>query len=169
MKQSVWNRLDLFARNVFPFCITLALVMLSSLPLRLPDLSPVLPSLALVAVYYWSVYRPDLMPEWAVFLVGLFQDLLVGGIPGAGALTFLAVNALVKTQRRFFANASFFVVWFMFALFALGAQALLWALNAAFRATLIDPEPALFQTAMTVAVFPLLAWLFAQSQRSVLR
>ena len=66
-------------------------------PLRLPDVSPVVPALALVAVYYWAVHRPSLMPAWVVFLIGLFQDLLSGGPVGVGILSLLLVFALVES------------------------------------------------------------------------
>ena len=35
-------------------------------PLHIAELSPIVPSLALVGVFFWSVHRPDLMPIWAV-------------------------------------------------------------------------------------------------------
>jgi rod shape-determining protein MreD len=79
MRQDVWHRLDLLARNILPFFATLLLILVGMVPLRVAELSPVIPSLVMVAVYYWTVYKPNLMPLWAVFLIGLFYDLLGGG------------------------------------------------------------------------------------------
>ena len=167
MRSGLWLRLDHVARSLWPFALTVALVILSQVPLRITLLSPVLPSLALIAVYYWSIHRPDLMPIWAVFLIGLFQDLLGGGPAGVGILTLLAVHAVVTAQRRFFASASFVVIWLVFALVALAAQALAWLLVSALAGAVVEPRPATFQILLTIAVYPCLAWGFAQAQRAI--
>ena len=74
----LWNRLDLVARSLSPMAITLLLVMVSVLPMHIPFFGTVSPVLSLMAVYYWSIFRPDLMPSFAVFGAGLFQDILSG-------------------------------------------------------------------------------------------
>ena len=86
MKQGTWHRLDLTARSLTPTAITLLLIMLGMVPLQLPNIAPVVPSLALIGVFYWAVHRPDLMTIWAIFAIGLFQDLLSGGHVGVGIL-----------------------------------------------------------------------------------
>jgi rod shape-determining protein MreD len=169
VRQSVWQRLDILARGLWPFALTVLLVIASQIPLRIDALSPVMPAMALVAVYYWAVHRPDLMPLWAVFLIGLFQDLLSGGPLGVGIMMLLAVHAVVSAQRRFFASASFFLMWLIFALVAFGAQLFAWMLASALAGMVIQPRPAMFQVLMTIAVYPCLAWIFAQAQRSILR
>lgn len=169
MKLTVWQRLDLVGRQITPFLITLGLVILALLPLHIPDFAPVVPWLALIAVYYWSVHRPDLMPAAAVFAIGLFHDLAAGTALGVGILILLLVHVLVAAQRRFFISRSFLVVWVGFGFVALGAAILLWLFNAILAGAMIDPRPALFQFLTTVAVYPLLAWLFAQVQRGLLR
>ena len=68
MKTSFWQRIDLIARQVTPVILTLVLVTLTLVPYQIPDFAPVVPWLALISVYYWSVHRPDLMPAAAVFL-----------------------------------------------------------------------------------------------------
>ncbi|RDD63611.1 rod shape-determining protein MreD [Ferruginivarius sediminum] len=169
MKLTVWQRLDLIARQITPTLLTLALVMVGMVPLHLPDLAPVVPWLALIAVYYWSVHRPDLMPAAAVFAVGLFHDLAAGTALGVGVLVLLLVHVAVVSQRRFFMSRSFMVIWFGFAVIALGACTLSWLLNALLAGTLVDARPAAFQFMTTVAAYPPLAWLFVQVQRSMLR
>lgn len=169
MQQDVWHRLDLLARNLLPFIATLLLILIGMVPLGVPDLSPVVPSLALVAVYYWIVYRPSLMPVWAVFLVGLFHDLLAGGPVGVGILSLLLAYGMVGGVRRYMVNASFLVIWFVFAVVAAAALFCNWALTSLVEARLIEPEPAVFRYLTTMAVYPCLAWVFAQVQRSLFR
>ncbi len=167
MNQTVWTRLDLVARSLFPFALALILVMAGMVPLRLPELSPIVPLLGLVAVYYWSIYRPDLMPGWAVFLLGLIQDLLSGGPIGVYALVFLLMSTAVGAQRRFLGTGSFAFVWAIFLPVAGVAFFLMWALYCLNLDMLIDARSVTFQYLTTIAVYPCLAWLFAQAQRAI--
>ena len=169
MWQEAWTRLDLVARAVLPAIVTLALILIGLVPLRMADLSPVVPSLAVVAVFYWTIHRPALMPIWAVFLVGLFHDLIADGPLGVGILTLLLVHALVEGNRRFLVGTSFAIVWLVFALVAAAAAVAGWALTCLIEARLFDFEPTLFRYFGTVAVYPCLAWLFGQLQRLLQR
>ncbi len=157
MRLATWHRLDLAARNVSPVAISLLLVILGMVPLQIPNVTPVIPAWALIAVYYWSVHRPDLMPIWAVFLIGLVQDLLGGGYPGVGILALLLVHQFVASQRRTFARASFQLLWLIFAVIAGGAIGLMWLLNCLLQQYLLKADPALFQYLTTLAVYPCLA------------
>lgn len=169
MKPAVWQRLDLIARQITPTLLTVLLIMAGMIPWRLPGLAPVVPWLALIAVYYWSVHRPELMPAAAVFAVGVFQDLAAGTALGIGVLILLLVHAAVISQRRFFMSRSFLVIWFGFAIIALGACVLSWLFNALLAGALVDPRPVAFQFLTTIAAYPPLAWLFAQVQRAMPR
>ena len=167
--QSAWTRLDHSARGLFPFTLTLLLIMLGVVPFSVPGLSPIMPAFALIAVYYWTIYRPDLMPPWAIFLIGLATDLLGGGPLGVGVFVLLVVYATVAAQRRVFASGNFLLVWALFLPIAAGALALSWIFSCLILDSLIDPRPAVFRYLTTVATYPCLAWLFGQAQRAVLR
>ena len=122
------QRLDRFARNLIPFALSLLLVIIGTLPLQIPGYGLVAANLALMSVFYWSVYRPDLLPPWVAFLIGLLQDILVGTPPGLNALVLLLARAMVVSQGRVFRGKSFLVMWWGFAMVALGAQVLVWLL-----------------------------------------
>ncbi len=108
MNSTVWTRLDGAARSLSPMAFTMLLIMVGMVPLRIPNLAPVMPALGLIAVYFWLVYRPESMPAWVVFLIGLVQDLLGGGALGVGVFVLLVVYAALVGQRRFFARSSFY-------------------------------------------------------------
>jgi rod shape-determining protein MreD len=168
VKLTLWQRLDLVARQITPFLATLLLVMLALIPLRLPNLAPVVPWLALVSVFYWTVYRDDLMPPVAVFGIGLFDDLAAGTNIGVCALLLLLVQVAVMPQRRFFHSRSFVVTWMGFTVMAAGAMSLLWIITAILEGALLSPRPVLFQFMTTVAIYPPVAWLFTRLQRWLL-
>ena len=62
MSETFWQRLDKAARSITPFGLTLFLVILSVVPMRIPGYAEIAPVLALMAVYHWAIYRPNLMP-----------------------------------------------------------------------------------------------------------
>ncbi len=165
MRQGVLHRLDGVARIISPFFVTLLLVLLALLPLRVAAIAPIMPAVALVGVFFWSVHRPDLMPIWAVFLIGFVQDLLAGGAWGPGIVGLLLAHALVVWQHRFFLAASFVLIWCVFMLVAAVAMTVTWLCSCLAMMTYIDPGPVFFQYLMTVAIYPCLAWAFLRGQR----
>ena len=72
------QRLDRVARSLWPFVLSLLLVIASVLPLQLSDFGRISPNLAVMATFYWAIYRPDLFPAPAAFLLALTD-----GIPGS--------------------------------------------------------------------------------------
>ena len=165
MNQVFWNRLDVLGRSFVPFLVTLLLAVLMALPLRLPALSLIMPALTLVAVYYWAVHKPHLMPLWAVFLIGLVQDLLSGEPLGVAIIVLLCTHAFISWQRRVFLSASFGLVWCMFMLVAAAALTLMWLLACLGLMAYVDPQPLMFQYLLTVAAYPFFAWLMVRGQK----
>ena len=122
MTPGPWQRMDLLARQLMPSMLTLVLVIINVVPLHIPGFSRVAPLLPLIAVYHWAAFRPRLLPAYAVFLIGLFQDILTGAPIGVNAFVFLAVYGAVLSQKRFFIGKSFFILWLGFSLIAAGAS-----------------------------------------------
>ena len=168
MKPVFWSRLDLAARRFTPFGLTVLLVLLNTLPLKVPGLTQVMPLLPLMSIYLWAVHQPDLMPLYAVFLVGILQDTLSGVPLGVYGLTNLIVYATILWQRRFLAGKPFVVIWVGFTVVAAGAVIIGWILISSLNTTLIEPGAMAFQYLISLGVFPLLAWLFMRWQRAFL-
>ena len=74
MTTAVWGYLDRGLRGLCPFVLTIGLVLVSVLPILAPGTGPITPALTLMAVYFWSVHRPDLLPIAATFVVGVVQE-----------------------------------------------------------------------------------------------
>ena len=169
MDFTVWQRLDTIARRMLPVAFTLVLAMAAAAPLHIPAFSAVVPAVTLISVYYWTIFRPDLMPAPAVFVVGLFQDIVSGMPLGVNALMLLLVFAVVLSQRRFFLGKSFLVMWWGFALIVIGALGGQWMIVSSLDRTILDPVPAVFQGTVTLALFPFLTRFFIRSQQALLR
>jgi len=169
MKSGLLLQMDTFARQVTPFLLTFLFMMLSMLPFHIPGLTLIMPTLGLMAVYHWAIYRSNLMPVYAVFLLGLLQDFLSSSNIGLYAFVYLIVYGVAISQHRFLIGKSFVIVWLGFALIALMSTSILWILTSALNQTLINPTFAIYQFLLSVAIYPLLARLFLNWQTRFLQ
>lgn len=166
--QGLIGRAERAVQNCLPVLLTLILILLGAVPLNIAGYDTMMPLWALIAVYYWTIYRPDLMPAWAVFLLGLLQDLLGGGPVGLTALILVLMQSYCLSQRRAFATRSFLIGWLGFMLVAGGAAALAWAISSLYYLTLFRPDSSLAELALTIAVYPPLIWLFTRAEQRLL-
>lgn len=164
MNPALWSKLDVIARRLLPAALTAALVLAAALPLHSAAARAMAPSLPLIAVFFWTLYRPDLMPAVAVFVIGLLWDVFAGLPIGIGAVVLVAVHAVVTVQRPSFSGKSFPGLWLRFSVLAAAALVLCWLMTCLYYLTLITPERILFQIVTTVGVFPLLCWLLLRCQ-----
>ena len=163
MQIMLTNRIMDVARAGIPFTLSVLLILFAVLPYGLPKSSLAAPILALISVYYWSVFRPDLMPASAAFLLGLMVDILSGGPPGLNALVLIMVNWAASGQRRALAGKSFAVGWLGYLLIAAGAAVTNWVVASLFHATIIESAPLLVSHAVGAAAYPLVAVLLARA------
>jgi rod shape-determining protein MreD len=169
MTPSLWHRLDLLARQLTPSMLTLILVIISVVPMRILNFSTVVPLLPLMSVYHWAIFRPRLLPAYAVFLIGILQDILTGSPIGVNSFVFLLVYGAVLSQKRFFTGKSFFILWLGFSLIAAGASGLNWLAVSILNVSVVEFHTAVFQYLLTLGFFPAVAWVFLFWQRIFLR
>jgi hypothetical protein len=99
----------------------------------------------------------------------LLLDLLTGTpYVGISALIFLIARTAVMSQRKFFANRPFAIVWLGFLVLAIAVFLLLWALVSALHGAFIDLRPFAFQAVLTIACYPAASYLLARAQRAFL-
>lgn len=165
MKTAFGPRVEQSVRNCTPVFLTLALVFIGLAPFPAPGYVQVTPMLTLVSVYYWSIYRPDLLPLAATFCIGLMQDVLTGTPLGMSALVLLLVQGAVVAQRRFFLGKTFVVVWCCFMLVAPAAAVVSWLLASLYHWTIMEPRLLLFQHVVTILIYPCLTWFFAVAHK----
>jgi rod shape-determining protein MreD len=166
MSDSLWPKLDSAARSALPFVSAFVCVLLGVMTWPLPSFGMIAPPLALIAVYYWSIHRPDLFGPGLAFVIGLLHD-VVHYLPiGLSALLFVAAHQIIFHQRRFFTGHSFFVMWWGFALTCVMVQMAGWLLHSLVNWQILPPLPIIAQTGLAVAAFPLLCWIFIHIQRA---
>jgi rod shape-determining protein MreD len=141
---------------------------LGLLPVPIPGYAALTPAFALMAVYHWSVYRPDLLPPSLLFAVGVAQDLVTGATVPASALVLLLARAGVLHYRRHFVGRPFPFVWAGFAALVGTAMLGLWALHCVLQLSLFDLRTAIVRGALTVALFPAASLALGRSQRALI-
>jgi len=161
----ILQQLDKWARHIVPVAISLLFLLLGIALTAVPGLSSIPPLLILIAVYYWSVHRPDLLPMSVLFLLGLITDALLRWPFGLSSLTYILVARLVQSQRPVFVDQSYAILWFGFAVVLCFTQILHWALMAIITQHWLAFTPLLLQGLFTLALFPILCWLLIFLQR----
>ena len=125
--------------------------------------------LPLPALYYWAVWRPDLMPAWLAFLIGLVYGALVHAPLGLHSLLFLLVLVGVRRQRRVLVGLGCPMFWTLYAAMVLVYTVAEWMLSSILAAHPMPVAGALFGAVVTAAAFPIVALPLAQIHRLALR
>ena len=169
MKLTVWQRLDLFSRQLTPFLFTILLIFISSVPYEIPNLGRVMPLLSLIAIFHWGVYRAELLPNYAVFFIGFFQDVLSGVPIGVHTLIYILAYNLILTQKRFFARKSFYIIWLGFSIVSAGVMFILWGLVSILNGVVLDFVPIISQYGIGVGMYPIISYAFSRWQQVILQ
>jgi len=125
------------------------------------------PAFALIPVFFWATYKPDLLPIPIVFLLGLGQDLVTAGPVGLWAVVFLITYSVTLWQSEQIEGQPFRVQWLGFAAATAVGLVAGWFLASVYFSEFLQPLPILTQAVATTLVFPLVAWLFIFLEREV--
>ncbi|MDA0261108.1 MAG: rod shape-determining protein MreD [Proteobacteria bacterium] len=165
MNEPILPTVQRLSRATVPFALCLLLVLITALPLTIPYIGSVTPMFALMAVFYWCIYRPEYLPPYMIFIVGVLYDVLAGGPLGLTALLLLLVHGFIVPQQRVFHGKSFVIEWFGFAIVTLGLGVIGWFVASIYYLTPMQPLPVIGQAALTIAIYPCVAWMINQVHR----
>jgi rod shape-determining protein MreD len=154
--------------RLLPALTTVVAMVLSLQPVQIPGYAALTPAFTLMVAYHWMVYRPDLLPFLALFVIGATQDLLTGAPPGVTSLLLVLARVIVLSHRDHFVDRSFRFVWTGFAMLTCGAMLLLWSLNSMLAAELLELRDTVFRAVLTILLFPVASFLLSRTQRAVL-
>ncbi len=151
-------------RSLVPFLSGVVAMILDVMPLPSPAPHMLAPFLTFAVVYFWSLHRPDLMPPVAAFALGLAFDLVAGLPLGMTAIVLLLTQRIALTPYRAALAGSFGAMWAGCLVVAIAIALVRWALATAWWAHAFALRPDLFQTLVTAALFPPVAWLLLRCQ-----
>lgn len=120
------DSVDWAAKMFLAHSVIILLMFMNVVSLSMPYAGEFKPFFLLMAVYYWAIYRPTLIPIAYVFALGILMDLLSGLPVGLSALLLVLCKAIVQSQRAFLMGQPYVTVWIGFALISLVHIILLW-------------------------------------------
>ncbi len=143
--------------------VTILLASLSPLsPIIAP--APVLPPLAFLMMVAWHLLRPKVLPLWAGFPLGLFDDLYSGQPLGSGIMLFsLALIALDLFEARF-PWRNFWQNWLVAGVLTVAYLSVAGMVSGA-ELTFVQLKVIVPQIMLSVLLFPVLASLVALLDR----
>ncbi|MCE3230174.1 MAG: hypothetical protein K0R76_369 [Alphaproteobacteria bacterium] len=148
-----WN---IWRRRFLVFIFLTGIVCLTLLPLW--QNIGIQPTLFLIILYHWSLYRPDLLTVEQLVLISLIQDGLYAYPLGFSALRLLISYALLATQKRILNHQGFLWVWGGFSIFVL-VDALIYAmLLSCVKSEWTGIFPLIPGMLMTTGIYPLAVW-----------
>lgn len=136
--------------KVLPF-FSVLLVIIGGCSLRI-GIYPLLPALFLIPTYYWLVFRPDWLPLWSLFGIGIFYDSLMGYELGFSSLLLMLSAFLGQYVRPLLNPHRFLLIWGAFALYSLGYIILYGILTH-------GRLPLFVSWIYGVILYPLIAWI----------
>jgi rod shape-determining protein MreD len=146
-------------RAGIPVVATVVVILVAALPVDFLRSGMMSFLAALTSVFYWSIYRPDLMPAWAAFSIGIFIDLVSGGPIGLGAIVLLLVHWIAVGQRRALIGKAFPIAWLGYLLISAVACAVYWLIACIYFTSLLSPQPVVAIYMMGIFVYPCAAFL----------
>ena len=153
------------ARLMVPQALLFLFLLLSVASLPLPHANEVKNQLVLMAIFYWAIYRPTLVPPFFCFFLGLAMDVL-GGFPlGLNACILVLLQWLVRDQRKSLVGQPFFVIWAVFGLVALSAALMQWGLIGLQNMSWAKPMPVVAGTVISLFLFPFITMLLVFTHR----
>lgn len=151
-------------KNGTPFLVSFFLLLIGLFPVRVSFLTQLHMPLVFISLFYWIIFRPDLLPPVVVFLLGVCSDLFYQNPLGLHAFSFLLFYLVVKSQRRFLTSRSFSFLWSAFVVFLIPLFIVEWLLASLLFMHFLGFWTMIGQAVLVIGVFPLVAgvcaWLY---------
>ncbi|MGY6769283.1 rod shape-determining protein [Komagataeibacter xylinus] len=160
-------RIDHGVRSSVPFLFVFFVTLVLSAPLNLPGQVELMPAIIMATIFLWSVFVPALMPSLAVFVLGIWADILSFGPAGVMLLMMLIVHGVALSGRYTLARVNFFILWLVFGVVMVGVTALQWVLCCALALHIVEFLPFVFETVLAFGSFPVLYTGFVWTYRFV--
>lgn len=157
---SLVKQFDWIWRFALSHVLTVVLFTLSLISFYLPFAGQIKPYLLLMPVYFWSIYRPVMMPPVLIVVIGVAFD-LISGQPYLGVTAFimLVVQWIIRDQRLFLMAQPFVMIWLGFAFTCLCAALAEWAIFCLLSFKVVTILPVFAEAGLSILTFPAIAWL----------
>ena len=152
--------------ELVPSLTLILFLIITQIPLGVLKHIHLAPSFMVMSVYFWSVYQPQNLKLWFLFLLGMLADLITAEpLLGISSFLFVGIHAVLMAQNHFFRAQNFVLLWIGFVVL-ISFTALLHAILAfIFLPTVLDFSVFVLTILMNAALYPLVALLLNSFQR----
>lgn len=159
------KKIEIFSRFCGVYALIAIFILADVISFQIPFFQDIRPSFTLMALFYWSIYRPTLTPPLFAFAVGLFIDMLSGLPLGLHAALFVMVHYLVSGQRKMFMGQPFITVFFGYCFVGSVMASLQWLLYGLVTHSWVPFMPVMGMAALGIAFFPVALLLMNASHK----
>ncbi|PHR59211.1 MAG: hypothetical protein COA47_09600 [Robiginitomaculum sp.] len=163
---SVAAQVGLFAWIGVPTLASLLGLLIYVAPIHMFGMSIPMPLFPLMAIFFWAMARPQLMPPFVVFAIGLIQDLITGGPLGLWSFSYLCAYTIMTTQSDAFSGRGAGMLWAGFGLMVSLTMVAAALAGVMVMGAKIDGYHLLAQGASTFLVYPLAGRLYGRLQQT---
>ena len=159
------EQMDMFLRLCVPYLVMFTLFVLNMVFFSTPLSTTIEIPFVVMVIYYWSIYRPTLIPPLLVFIIGLCLDLISGFPVGLSSLVFLIIRQSVSEQRLFLTGQPFMVIWLGFGIVGTISALVQWVLFGLMHFQWTPIQPVNLTIVAGVLLFPVIALLLNLSHK----
>ncbi|MBL4595158.1 MAG: rod shape-determining protein MreD [Robiginitomaculum sp.] len=163
---SVGARAGLLAWIGGPTLVSFVGLLIYVAPVHLLGVHIPMPLFPLMAIFFWAMARPQLMPPIIVFAIGLLQDLMTGGPLGLWAFSYLSAYMVMTLKSEMFAAHGDASLWVGFALMVGCTMVAAGLAGWLVFGSQVDWLYLIVQSFITVLVYPLAGRFYRRVQRS---
>jgi len=146
---------------LYPSFLIIIFILLELAPVKSSLFGQFFPSIDLMLVYFWSIYRPEITKNWFLFLAGLLKDVISGTVIGINALLYLSMKGISLTRRESYSDQPFFVLWRGFIIIFFVVSAIKWAVFSSLAGHSLFTLNVFIQFLITVILYPIFHALFS--------
>jgi rod shape-determining protein MreD len=153
-------------KKILPFITVLFLIIIMVLPYQYKIIANTMPFLTLIGIYYWSFFKPNLLPIGAVFVLGLLQDTLLGSPFGLMSLLLIVAQQFIFFQSRHFLEKNFIFNFFIYIMLVIGFGFLSWGITSLYFGVFLDYWEVIIQILLTIALYPIIKLTLSLNNKS---
>ncbi|PCJ98555.1 MAG: rod shape-determining protein MreD [Zetaproteobacteria bacterium] len=162
---AISEQMDGFLRICVPYIVMFILFIFNMVFFSTPLSTTIEIPFVVMVVYYWSIYRPTLIPPLLVFIVGLCLDFISGFPVGLSSFVFMVIRKVVSEQRLFLTGQPFMVIWLGFAVVSTIGALTQWFLFGLMHVYWTPIQPVNFTIVAGILLFPVIALFLNLSHR----
>lgn len=148
---------------------TLVMIVLSAIPVELPNDMVIQVMLVLHPLYFWTIVRPSLFPFWLAFISGFVIDITSDSILGVSAFLQVLTALVILKQRRFLYGQPFPSLLAGFMAVSVLFELARWVIMSLAERHMFPIFPAFVSGVVSVALFPVTNALLIVAHKLITR